>query len=293
MDQPLILHSHIPKTAGVTVSRILHGSFDLFHLHHYHPDPNFLLTPDVLEKILEISPALKSISSHCIRTFPQRVGGRPVFYITFLRNPADVFVSLLRYVKQEFANLSPEALALWPEDTPRLDLKSLAARKLEEWGDRSHYCPISHFFCGPHIIEKAGKVDEDSYDNVCQELTKLILSRFFFVGLVEEMPRSIRLLKAKLARYGLRLKPPLMQRFNKTKGFENLSWLKESNPLGARVLKATAFDRVLYDHFYHRFREEYRRFENGETVSPPEELPGFQLIEDWAVSVCLDQRPRS
>jgi hypothetical protein len=39
-DSPLILHCHIPKTAGTTVSAGLRNSFDIFHFHHFHPDPS-------------------------------------------------------------------------------------------------------------------------------------------------------------------------------------------------------------------------------------------------------------
>jgi hypothetical protein len=132
-----------------------------------------------------------------------------------------------------------------------------------------------------------------AYDDVCQELTKLVLSRFFFVGLVEEMPRSIRLLKKKLSPLGLRLKPPLLQRFNKTKGFENLRWLNESDPIGSKVLNATKFENISYHQFRDRFFEEYRSFEKGEVMGAPEELHEFQSLEDWAVSAYLNQHQDS
>jgi len=76
---PLILHCHIPKTAGTTISAGFRNSFDFLHMHHYHPDPFYILSKATLERLLEIYPNLRSISSHHLRSFPLSVGKRPTF----------------------------------------------------------------------------------------------------------------------------------------------------------------------------------------------------------------------
>jgi Sulfotransferase family len=293
MTKPLILHCHIPKTAGVSVSRILSNGFEYSHFNHYHPDPNFVLTPSALERLLEIDPWLQSISSHSLRKFPQRIAGRPVYYITFLRNPTDLFVSVLRYTQQQFNNLSPESLQPWPQETPQLSLRDLAATALQMCGE-NRYAAISEFFCEREIREELNHMGIDDPQRAWQQVTGLILQRFFFVGIVEEMPKSIKLLKAKLAKLGRYVKPPLLCHLNRTRGVKNTSWLNTKDPVGAKLLEATAFDRLLYERFYQKFRAEYKTLEHeGHIADPPGELEGYSSLEEWAFSTYRATRDTS
>src|SRR5258708_2890810 len=122
----LLLHCHIPKTAGTTVSAGLRNSFEILHFHHFHPDPFYILTREILERLLEIDPALKSISSHHLRSFPLSVGNRSTLLITFLRKPEDAFISQLKYIQRHFSTFPPQVQCLWPDETPKLPLRELA-----------------------------------------------------------------------------------------------------------------------------------------------------------------------
>src|SRR5260221_8125392 len=106
---PLILHCHVPKTAGVSFAQVLHETFQPFHLHHLHPDPAYVLTPQILETLLEINPLVKSFTSHHLRIFPRRLQNHRPIYITFLREPVAALISLLKYAQREYNNWKPEA----------------------------------------------------------------------------------------------------------------------------------------------------------------------------------------
>src|ERR1700745_3347824 len=128
---PLILHCHIPKTAGTTVSAGLRKSHNLFHFDHIHSDPFYILTPEILNELLKIDPGLRSISSHHLRSFPLSVADRPTFLMTFLRKPEDTFISQLKYLQSQFASFPDQVRCQWPEDTPHLPLRELVRRYLD------------------------------------------------------------------------------------------------------------------------------------------------------------------
>src|SRR6201987_1473483 len=129
--RPLILHCHIPKTAGTTVSAGFRTSFASLHIHHYHPDPFYILTKERLETLLEIYPGIRSISSHHLRSFPLSVGSRPTFLMTFLRKPEDVLISQLKHLQSQFASFPDQVRCQWPKETPHLPLRELVRRYLD------------------------------------------------------------------------------------------------------------------------------------------------------------------
>jgi hypothetical protein len=125
--RPIILHAHIPKTAGTTFQEILPYNFGDDHLLHWSKDP---LAPCLsradLEGLVDRQPTLTSISSHNLRLFWPEVRGRQTLAITFLRSPASHFLSLLRYTKREWDRLPGPAKRWRPENTPELGLRDLA-----------------------------------------------------------------------------------------------------------------------------------------------------------------------
>ena len=248
-DVPLILHCHIPKTAGITVSAGLKRSFQLCHLHHYHPDPLYILTPEVLEDLLEINPALLSISSHHLRSFPLSVAGRPTFLVTFLRNPEDVFLSQLRFVQREFSFLSAEIKSAWPRDTPGLPLRDLAGQYLDGVAAFQDHCPQTRFFCNPTAAAKRGFGDGHQYGAAAYEMASSILSGFHFVGIVEEMKKSLEVLTDLLSAYGIRAYFDLRLKLNSSHAKARPAWLTPDDEIGRRVLEASANDRLLHERY--------------------------------------------
>lgn len=248
-DAPLILHCHIPKTAGITVSAGLKRSFELCHLHHYHPDPLYILTTDVLEDLLEINPALLSISSHHLRTFPLSVEGRPTFLMTFLRRPEDLFVSQLKFVQREFSFLSAEIKSAWPKDTPRLSLRELARQYLGTVASSEDYCPQTRFFCNPAAGAMFGLSDGHQYGLSSYEMACSILKRFHFVGLVEEMKKSLEVLSERLLQRGIKVYFDLSLKLNSSHADSRPDWLTPDDEVGREVIEANKSDRLLHQQF--------------------------------------------
>jgi hypothetical protein len=248
-DAPLILHCHIPKTAGITVSAGLKRSFELCHIHHYHPDPLYILTSEVLKELLEINPALLSISSHHLRSFPLSVAGRPTFFITFLRRPEDVFISQLRFVQREFSFLSDEIKSAWPKDTPGLPLRELASQYLDEVAAFQNHCPQTRFFCNPTVAAKLGFGDGHQYGADSYEMASSILNGFHFVGIVEEMKKSLEVLSDLLLAYGVRAYFDLRLKLNSSHAKARPAWLTPDDEVGRRILETSASDRLLHEKY--------------------------------------------
>jgi hypothetical protein len=246
-DAPLILHCHIPKTAGITVSASLKRSFELCHFHHYHPDPLYILAPEILEDLLAINPALLSVSSHHLRSFPLSVGGRPTFLMTFLRRPEDVFISQLRFVQREFSFLSTEIKRVWPQNTPFLPPRELARQYLDRVAVDQDHCPQTRFFCNPKAAAAFGLADDNQYGAGCHQMASSILNAFHFVGIVEEMKKSLEVLTDRLLAYGIRAHFDLRLQLNSSRTKARPAWLTFDDEVGRRVLETTATDRLLHE----------------------------------------------
>jgi hypothetical protein len=246
---PLLLHCHVPKTAGTTLSKGLRRSFDFRHLQHYHPDPLYILTSEILERLLEINPTLRSLSSHHLRSFPLSISGRPTFLITFLRKPEDALISQLRHVQREFSAFSPQVQRLWPQETPRLSLRELAREFLDGFGADRDFCPQTRFFCNPTATDKFGLSDGNSYGTDSYEIAQSILNEFHFVGIVEEMKKSLELLTDLLMECGVRVYFGSCGRENRSPERAKPTWVTPEDEVGRRVLEASKSDCLLYRHF--------------------------------------------
>jgi hypothetical protein len=250
IQEPLILHCHIPKTAGTTVSTGLRCSFDIFHFHHFHPDPFYILRRETLEELLEIDPYLKSITSHHLRSFPLSIGDRPTFLMTFLRKPEDTFISQLRHIQRKFSSFPEQVRCLWPKDTPSLTLRELARRCLDTAAASSHdFCPQTRFLCNPNVGARFGLWDGHNYGLDNYDVARLILSEFHFVGIVEEMKKSLELLTDRLLQLGIRVYFKFDLKLNTGEKDSRLDWLTPEDEVGQRVLAAGKNDRLLHDYF--------------------------------------------
>ena len=251
-NSPLILHCHIPKTAGTTVSAGLRKSFDLFHFHHWHPNPFYILTADVLENLLQMIPTLKSITSHHLRSFPLSINGRPTFLITFLRKPEDTFISQLRHVQRRFPSLPEEVRVFWPADTPRLTLRELARQYLDRVTASQDFCPQTRFLCNTYAAGQYGLSDGNHYGLDSYDMARFILKGFHFVGIVEEMKKSLEVLADRLWQCGIPVYFDLNLKLNAGAENSRPAWLTPEDQVGRRVLEASRTDQVLH----RQFREE-------------------------------------
>jgi hypothetical protein len=249
-EEPLILHCHIPKTAGTTVSAGLGRSFDIFHFHHFHPEPFYILRRETLEDLLEIHPCLRSITSHHLRSFPLSIGDRPTFLVTFLRKPEDALISQLKHVQRKFWSIPEQVRRLWPADTPSLTLRELARRYLDTAAAASHdFCPQTRFLCNPEVGAQFGLRDGHSYGLDNYEMARLILSEFHFVGIVEEMKKSLEVLTDRLLQLGTRVYFKFDLKLNTSEKSSRPAWLTPEDEVGQRLLNASRNDRLLHDYF--------------------------------------------
>jgi hypothetical protein len=248
-DSPLILHCHIPKTAGTTVSAGLRKSFDLFHFDHTHSDPLYVLTRETLEEALEFNPGLRSISSHHLRSFPLSVADRPTFLMTFLRKPEDTFISQLKYAQREFSTFSPEAKRFLPKDTPRLPLRELARQYLDVATAYQDHSPQTRFLCNSDSMASLGLSDANDFGLDSYEIARSILNDFHFVGVVEEMKKSLEVLTDRLLQRGVKVYFDLNLRLNSSPSNSRPEWLTPEDEVGRRVLETSKSDRLLQEEF--------------------------------------------
>jgi hypothetical protein len=254
---PLILHCHIPKTAGTTVSAGLRKSHNLLHFDHIHSDPFYILTPEILNELLKIDPGLRSISSHHLRSFPLSVADRPTFLMTFLRKPEDTFISQLKYAQREFSTFSPEAKRFLPKDTPRLPLRELARQFLDVATAYQDYSPQTRFLCNSDSMASLGLSDANDFGLDSHEIARSILNDFHFVGVVEEMKKSLEVLTDRLLQLGVKVYFDLNLRLNSSSSNSRPEWLTPEDEVGRRVLETSKSDRLLQEEFRKRVLESH------------------------------------
>jgi hypothetical protein len=255
---PLILHSHIPKTAGTTVSTGFRRSFESFHIHHCHTDPFYILTQDKLETLLEICPRLRSISSHHLRSFPLSIGSRPTFLLTFLRRPEDAFISQLRYVQRNYWSFPEAWRGLWPKGAPLLTLRELARQYLDQESATQDLCPQTRFICNPDAGALFGLSDGNPNGLNSYEMAHQILTGFHFVGIVDEMKKSLEVLADRLWQWGTKVYFDHNLRLNTSRETSRPAWLTPEHEVGKRILEASENDVILYDFFRKKLLESHR-----------------------------------
>jgi hypothetical protein len=257
--QPIIVHAHIPKTAGTSVNELLQSNFGDDHLSHWTSDPVACLSLADFQEILDQRPTLRSISSHRARFIWPQIGDRTTLPITFLRDPTCQFLSLLRFTRREFNTMPDEVKKWWPTNTPELGLRDLAdsyLRNVTRDTGSDQLCQQTRFFCPLNYSEPLFSCGSTEYGHNSFWTASGALERFFFIGLVEEMEASVQLLRAKLKRYGIELIVSAPIWANRTLESESLDWLNEDDPIGRRVLSANRNDERLYRRFAERFQNE-------------------------------------
>ena len=256
--RPLILHCHVPKTAGTTVSAEFRKSFESLHLHHYHPDPFYILTKETLETLLAIYPGLRSISSHHLRSFPLRVGARPTFLVTFLRKPEDAVISHLKYIQRNFWALSEPTRRLWPANATYLSLREFAREYLDQECATEDLCEQTRFICNPDAGALFGLSDGNPKGLNSYEMAHQILTGFHFVGIVEEMKKSLEVLADRLLQWGTQVYFDHSLKLNTSQESSRPAWLTPEDEVGRRVLAASKNDELLYDFFRNQLIDSHR-----------------------------------
>jgi len=248
---PVLAHIHVPKCAGTALRNFLIQHFGPSHLALYVPD-TFHVYPEAELAGILADRSIRGFSSHFVRTFPPRLAGRDLLYITFLRDPVDQFISYVTYVKKNYQYLQDDRslIASLPPN-----LTAMSVRDIAQWiltCDRHvnfHENFTVNFFARYSVPGDAGpfRIDAD-YRRKRLATAKQILRRFLFVGVSEQMDRSIAVLRKLLERRGLSFPAgdvPLDNTSHEFRG--NLDWLHETDKVGALLLASIREDQQLYE----------------------------------------------
>jgi len=98
--QPFICFVHISKNGGTTFHQILHDNLPRFFSINYHKKTNSEFDKEHLKKILR-STGARGVGGHTVKPYLdyESVVKRPIFYITFLREPVRRYLSLVNFRK--------------------------------------------------------------------------------------------------------------------------------------------------------------------------------------------------
>lgn len=249
LPDPLIAHIHVPKCGGTSFRHFLTKHYGPSHLELYVADTFFVYSEEELTAAVK-DRSVTGFSSHFVRTFPEKLAGRDVLYITFLRDPIDQFVSYITYVKKNFHSIQDvPLLSCFPPDPPSLSVRDIAHWILtsnREINFRENYSV--NFFARYSLLAEAGpRRSDNAYRKRRVSTAERILQRFFFVGVSEQMDQSIAVLGELMKRVGLNLPEGDIPLENTSYEFrDDLSWIRPDDPVGRLLLNSIQEDQQLY-----------------------------------------------
>ncbi len=245
LSDPLIAHIHVPKCGGTSFRHFLTDHYQTSHLALYVADTFYVYSEEELTAAVK-DRSVTGFSSHFVRTFREKLAGRDLLYITFLRDPIDQFVSYITYVKKNFHTIQDgPLLSCFPPDPPSLSVRDIAHWILtsdREINFRENY--TVNFFARYPLLAEAG---DSAYRKRRVSTAQEILGRFFFVGVSEQMPRSVAVLRGLLKRVGLHLPGGDIRLENTSYEFrDDLNWIRPGDLVGRLLLDSVRQDQQLY-----------------------------------------------
>ncbi|MCH8148855.1 MAG: sulfotransferase family 2 domain-containing protein [Planctomycetes bacterium] len=123
----IIVFSHIPKTAGMTVQLLLRRHFGLRHL---DLPKGFIYTEALLKRDLRLNPLVRSLAGHSLRPFVDfgALQDRLVWY-TFLRDPVQRFISHYQHAVEKEGVQTPFDVWLRAPANSNWHVRMLAGRE--------------------------------------------------------------------------------------------------------------------------------------------------------------------
>jgi SAM-dependent methyltransferase len=253
---PVLVHVHIPKSAGLTVGRILREWFADAHLDLYSEHELTVFEPDRLGVILASAPGVRSIASHAIRRYPVRLAGRRALYFCMLRDPRQQFVSYLNFVQRRYDTLSAHHREVLPARCAEMESRDLAAWLI----DQPPEIPFSNNYTARFLttaafhaavpIAPGGAGDAwiaGLHESNLRDAAIAVLESMLFVGLTEDLPGSVEGLRARLRPYAIDPPAPSIGRVNVSREDQSLpAWLGGDDPIGRRVLESMRTDLDVY-----------------------------------------------
>jgi len=208
-------------------------------------------------------PRVTTASAHCIRTYPAQLCGRPAQYFTILREPLDHFRSYVRYMMTH-------------RETYRVPRRLKTQRDVAQWFLDARFGEIgsenmqtNHLALGPwchaHGRDLASyplwsAEDHHAYWDARLDVAKSTLRSFLSVGVVEKLPESLELLRARAASVGIALlSSAAVPWVNASEpGDGDDGWLDPGTPIGEAIEKALVDDLKLYAYAARLFDRDYR-----------------------------------
>jgi hypothetical protein len=256
MKVPVVAHIHVPKTAGTSFRTLLENRFGADHSNLYVDDTYFVYSESEIEAHIAERPSLRSLSSHFIRTYPARLAGREMLYVTFLRNPVEMFLSYLTYTKK-FHDKIPDLgqLDALPASASEMTLREIARWILSQQRDvpfRENY--LVNYFARYAFSSIHGGSDYELYRECRLVLAQAVLSQFFSVGITERMDESVREIEASGEQSGIEVpRGPILKENVSSEFRDDLRWIDPSDEVGAMLLGSLAEDLKLYAWAVERF----------------------------------------
>src|SRR5271166_1497633 len=254
---PVIAHIHVPKCGGTAFRKFLIQHYGAAHLALYVPDTYFVYPQGQIAEYLR-DKSVRGFSSHFVRTFPDRIVGRDIVYITFLRNPVDQFISYITHIKKHFATIPDKPLlsALPPDPT------KMSVREIARWiltCDREvnfHENYTVNFFARYSMPGVTGPFRKDkAYVKHRLSAASRILDRFFFVGIAEQMDLSVAILRTLMSKSKLDLPQGEVPIDNTSFEFrDDLSWIHHDDVVGRLLLNSVREDQMLYQRAMERLQ---------------------------------------
>lgn len=228
MSDPLLIFTHIPKTAGSTVHGVLEQLYPFWKVYSFRSP----MGPSI-DKLYALSENQKKritvLKGHAPYGVHQAFPDRPYRYFTFLRDPVKRVLSEYRWVRYnqrslKFKQASEKNLSL------SVFLKS-------EWCLDNCQC---RWLMGSDYLNKSIAFTEIEYS----KLLKKIESEFFFIGIQDRFNESLEALANSLH-------IPTIEYAFLNKGLgpsQNETSSRDSHSKATEILEMNRYDERLYNH---------------------------------------------
>jgi hypothetical protein len=270
MRVPLIVHIHVPKTGGTSFRSMLENRFGPDHANLYVDNAFFVYSEMEIEAFVAARPSLRSLSSHFIRTYPPRIAGREVLYVTFLRSPVELFISYLTYTKKHHDKIPDQGLLeSLPQRAAEMSLREIARWILSRPGVPYYENSSVNYFAEYQYSKIAGAANEQEYRAARLAIAKTVLANFFLTGITEQMDESVRRFQSLAELYGIEAPGGDVLVENVSREFrDDLSWISPDDEVGAMLLASNLEDQKLYDWALAQFRQEVPETDSPKVPQP-------------------------
>ena len=128
-----------------------------------------------------------------------------------------------------------------------------------------------------------GLSDANDFGLDSYEIARSILNDFHFVGVVEEMKKSLEVLTDRLLQWGVKVYFDLHLRLNSSSSNSRPEWLTPEDEVGRRVLETSKNDRLLQEEFRKRVLESHSELRKRRWLGfkPAAEDAKEGFIDSW------------